>query len=477
MVHRAPNTLTLIDKKAHGRRRRIISQGFGDAAMRIFEPVILSHVRKLCERMNTESSYNASSPQEKGTKQWSTSHNMARWGKYRCNIQEILDITDTSDLTANYLTFDVMSDVIFGEAFHLLEKSDNRFIVDCIEKSNVRTGVLLQAPVLATRKLDYVLFPEAIRGRNLFIGFVNKLLQQRMKVEPLKRTDIFSKLLDAVDPETKQKLNIAEIGAESTTMIVAGERSVLSFSSHHVHRTNICAVGSDTSSSAIASTFFYLAKNPEIYTRAVQEVRAVFPDVESVKLGPELNSCTFLRACIDESLRMSPPAGSAPWREIVGVGVTIDGHYFPAGVDVGTGIYSIHHNPKYFPDPFVYRPERWLATDKTDDKKGDFDEQAVQLAHSAFNPFSLGARGCIGKGLAMVELTLTLATVLRKFDFRIASEAEKIGGGTPWAAYGRHRPNEYQLYDHITAAKEGPWVQFLEAPAPVSQAGKSDVLI
>ena len=125
-----------------------------------------------------------------------------------------------------------MSDVIFGETFQLLEKPDNRFIVDCIEKSNVRTSVLVQAAMVGIRKMDYSLFPEAIRARNIFISFVSKLLDHRLKAKPLKRPDVFSGLLDAVDPETQQKLSLAEIGAESTTLIVAGKRPCMDAELH-----------------------------------------------------------------------------------------------------------------------------------------------------------------------------------------------------------------------------------------------------
>jgi cytochrome P450 len=115
-----------------------------------------------------------------------------------------------------------MSSIIFGESFDLIGSPEHREIVQSIEDSNVRTGVLLQAGELATRRLDRKLFPQAILGRNFLIRFVNKLLKNRMSAKPLKRKDVFSFLLDAVDPETKQGFTPAEIGAESTTMIVAG---------------------------------------------------------------------------------------------------------------------------------------------------------------------------------------------------------------------------------------------------------------
>jgi cytochrome P450 len=328
-----------------------------------------------------------------------------------------------------------MSDVIFGESYSLLEKPENRFVVTAIEDSNVRTSVLVQAAEVGIRRLDRYLFPQSIIGRNTFISFVNKLLKERMSAKPIKRKDVFSFLLDAKDPETQQGLGMAEIGAESTTMIVAG---------------------SDTSSTAISSTFFYLLHNPECYQKVVDEVRFVFTSHEDVRLGPLLNSCTYLRACIDESMRMSPPAAVAPWREVLEDGVTIDGHFIPRGCDVGTAIYAIHHSAAYYPDPFTYAPERWCA-----ESAPGIKAPSVVLAQSAFNPFSVGPRGCVGKGLAMVELMLTMATVLCRFDMKLADgPGGLVGAGRAGDEYGRHRENEYQLEDHITAAKNGPLVQF-----------------
>jgi cytochrome P450 len=145
---------------------------------------------------------------------------------------------------------------------------------------------------------------------------------------------------------------------------------------------------------------------------------------------------------------MSPPASSSLWREVVQDGITIDGHIIPRGYDVGTCIYAVQHNAEYFPDPFEYRPERWLS-----------DSEKVQIARSAFTPFSIGPRSCLGKGLALTELNLTLAYLLVKYDLRPAPGDELVGGGSATEGPGRHREKEYQLRDHVTAAKNGPIVQ------------------
>ncbi|KAL1964517.1 hypothetical protein VTN77DRAFT_6943 [Rasamsonia byssochlamydoides] len=177
-------------------------------------------------------------------------------------------------------------------------------------------------------------------------------------------------------------------------------------------------------------------------------------------MGPKMSQCVYLRACIDESMRMSPSAATAPWREAEEGGAFVDKQFIPAGIDVGTCIYSIHHNAAYFPQPFLFIPERWLSEEAH--KLGVNNENMnPALAHAAFNPFSIGPRSCIGKSLAYIELTLVLAHILYSFDFRLAvGELGEVGEGKENAEYGRHRVDEFQLYDHITCAKHGPYVEF-----------------
>ena len=216
--------------------------------------------------------------------------------------------------------------------------------------------------------------------------------------------------------------------------------------------------GTDTSSTAMAAVFFYLAHNPHAYARAVREIRDTFATVEDIRMGPKLNSCVYVRACVDEAMRMSPSVGSTLYREISPGGTVIDGEFIPAGTDVGTSIYSIHHNPTYFPEPFLYSPERWLVGE------GVSTPASIESAYSAFNPFSIGPRSCIGKGMAITELMLTMAMVCWHFDFKLAEGDTSGGKEFGGEGFGRHRPNEFQLYDHVTAGKNGPMIHFRVRP-------------
>jgi cytochrome P450 len=114
----------------------------------------------------------------------------------------------------------------------------------------------------------------------------------------------------------------------------------------------------------------------------------------------------LLRSCIDEAMRMSSSVtGTAP-REVLESGITIGGQQIPAGIVVGTGFYSLNHNPADFLEPFVYNPERWISGSRP-----NVTPESVELAHSGFFPLSFRRRGCIGKNLAYKELTVVARTL------------------------------------------------------------------
>jgi cytochrome P450 len=179
---------------------------------------------------------------------------------------------------------------------------------------------------------------------------------------------------------------------------------------------------------------FYISSNPAVYQQVTQEIRTCFASSEDIRAGSQLSLCRFLRACIDEALRMSPPAGGALWREVEPNGAVIDGCFIPAGYDVGVGVYAAHHNPMYYPHPFKFDPGRWLNSESHE-------------AREAFMPFSVGTRSCIGKGLAQMEVLLTLANIIYRFDFKLADGVDK-------------EDREYKLQDHVTGAKYGPVLLF-----------------
>lgn len=126
------------------------------------------------------------------------------------------------------LAYDLMFAVIFDHDYEMVRKPNNRALIEDIKTSAVRVGVLVQIPWLKEyRQLNKWIFPTAIAARTKFIKFVNKMLQSNAS-KPPKHTDanrgnVFSILTNTRDPETGEALSPSEIGAESTTLLVAGK--------------------------------------------------------------------------------------------------------------------------------------------------------------------------------------------------------------------------------------------------------------
>jgi cytochrome P450 len=284
--------------------------------------------------------------------------------------------------------------------------------------------------------LDKILFHKIAASRAQYMAYSRAQAMERTKLGlDVDRKDFFYYLLNAKDPETGRGFSKDELWGESNLLIIAG---------------------SDTTSTALAATFFYLVHNPHVLEELIEEVRRTFDDVEEIIHGAKLSSCTFLKACIDEAMRLSPPVGGSLPRRVLSGGLTIDDQHIPEGIDVCVPHYTIHHNPAYYPDPFSYIPARWIPSKAPKQLADKTDE-----AHSAFCPFSIGPRGCIGKGLAYVELTVTLARVLWTFDLRKAT-GTNVGEGTFEGEGGRRRVGEFQLWDTFTSLKDGPMVQVRE---------------
>lgn len=217
-------------------------------------------------------------------------------------------------------------------------------------------------------------------------------------------------------------------------------------------------LGAFSTSGALSALFFYLVRNPECHDKLSSEIRKTFTSAADIRSGPLLSGCHYLRACIDESLRMSPPVPGTLWRERSSTddgleSVTVDGHNIPKGIQVGVNTYALHHNGEYFPEPFKFKPERWLPS--------EVPEKQRAVMNAAFSPFSLGSRGCAGKSMAYLESSLVMAKTIWYFDFEAASgKLGEVGGGCLGSTDGRGHPDEYQLYDSFNGDHDGPYLVF-----------------
>ena len=190
----------------------------------------------------------------------------------------------------------------------------------------------------------------------------------------------------------------------------------------------------------MTATLFYLVYHPSTLAQLRKEIDETFQSVDEIKLGPQLSSCRYLKACIDESMRLTPPIPGLLPRKVIHGGLMIDGHLLPEGTEVGTCLYALHRRETYFRNAAAFEPQRWLM-----------EREKTPLAYQAYTPFSLGPRGCPGKAFAYAEMTLTLAKMVFLLDMRLESEVVDPDSAAPV---------EFETRDCFVVAHDGPNLVF-----------------
>ncbi|KAK1055152.1 hypothetical protein LTR74_015868 [Friedmanniomyces endolithicus] len=414
----AVSTLLATDKGQHARKRRVMSQAFSAEAMRGMEVYVVGLVQDLVDKIDEV--VKASDVEKSG---WSSTVPMASY--------------------LNWLVFDIMGDLVFGKSFGTLgDKPENREGIRLLGRAAKRNYVVGAMPILAQRGLEkWLPFLRSLcLDRCKYLAFGKSQVLARTKENGFGesgRRDIFSYLLHAKDPETGTGFPMPELWMEGNTLIVAG---------------------SDTSSTTMSAVLFYLLHNPKALRRLETEVRNAFNRSDDIRMGLQMQFCSWLRACIDESMRMSPAVAGLLPREVMEGGFSIPSMdlHFPAGVEIGVPTYAIQHNAEYVDDPFSFEPDRWLPQDDVLPE----DRQNKEALNSVFCPFSVGQRSCLGKPLVYMELSIAIARLVWEYDMRLAPEQHPRKSTVDEIRQGLRHPAEYQYQDWFLSNNEGVFVEF-----------------
>lgn len=418
----------MIDTEVHARKRRVLNHSFSDKALRSAETFVLSNTDRWCELIDEHAA-------PKGGDDWSGSLNMTDW--------------------INHLVFDILGDLCFGRQFDMKEPGNElRSVIHLIAGFTQLMQPIALSPFaglwawLKPRGLDWLLKVATPPALKKWESFVEDCLTDRRREEEKRerqvqaglvpdgeiRKDFFYYLFNAEDPETGTKgFPAHEMYGEAELLIIAG---------------------SDTTAIVMAALLFYLVRNEAVQAKLVEEIRSTFSSPSEIKSGPQLQSCKYLRAFIQEGLRMTPPVAGETLREVCEGGTDVDGSYFPPGVNVSTAYYCLSYNKDVYPEPLKFRPERWLV-----DEKESSTEESVALAESGACSFSMGSRGCPGKYLAWIEMSIVVAKLVYMFDMR-QDPNNPLGGGGPKAGRGRENVDIYQTWDVFVSLHDGPMIQF-----------------
>ncbi|MGH8530538.1 MAG: cytochrome P450 [Nevskiales bacterium] len=163
--------------------------------------------------------------------------------------------------------------------------------------------------------------------------------------------------------------------------------------------------GHETTALALSFSFALLAQHPEAEARLLEEIQTALgdrpPTVEDIPRLP------YTEKVLKESMRVYPPAWILARQTVREV--EIGGYKIPPKAFVSMSEWVTHHDPRWFPEPERFMPERWT------------EEFEKNLPKHAYFPFGAGPRGCIGRPLAMMEATLFLTTILQRYKFTLAS--------------------------------------------------------
>ena len=334
---------------------------------------------------------------------------------------------------STWYSFDVISSVAFGESLDMLLSPEYRWVPGCLRSTSIFLYWAGYAP--------FVWFWRWFLGSNLpsrlrmqtavdtqtYGNFADEMLAKRTKrldVEQgtdLKRWDIFQHLISV------KLYNGYDLRADSSLFIAAG---------------------SDAVRLTVAATIFYWLKNPAIFEKAVKEIRSCVSSVEQIS-DSTLSSLRYLRACVDETMRLCPPKASSLPREVMNGGITIDGIYVPESVTVGTSVYALHHDPNIYSEPFAYNPDRWLQQPQ---------DRRIQ---AAFCPFLVGPRMCPGQTVAYFAIQLALFHLVYRYDIR-AGSLKVTDGGHEKMPKDKRREDEYHFNDWILGFADGPLIELME---------------
>ncbi|KAI1289085.1 cytochrome P450 [Xylaria venustula] len=323
----------------------------------------------------------------------------------RGTIDRFIDVFKTKtvkqgaafDVTKGYerMTFDIIGDLAFGETFGALETDTPHPWVESL-LSSLNKGALNETskrfPLVA--KIAMFLFHKQIS--KLFEAaaqnaeYAIKAVEKRVQMETNRR-DFYTRILEQRDNE-RHKVSDLELAA---------------------HAWDFVAAGSETTATAMSTVTFYLLKNPKIMMKLQNEIRSTFNSASAIN-NATTTPLRYLDAVCREAMRMYPPLPFALPRLVPKGGDTIDSQWIPGGTAVSIMPTAATLDPSNFPDPFSFKPERWLYTDKSKD------------ILEASQPFSMGSRGCIGINLAWMELRTTLALVFWTFDLELDGKSNDV---------------------------------------------------
>jgi cytochrome P450 len=194
--------------------------------------------------------------------------------------------------------------------------------------------------------------------------------------------DLLSMLIAATDEDTGERMTDRQLRDEVMTFFLAGH---------------------ETTSLALAWTWYLLSQHPDAQARLETEVDEALGDRAAGY--QDLERLPYTRMVIEEAMRLYPPAWGFSRQAIEAD--TIGGYHLPAGWLVFVLPYVMHRHPLYWEDPERFDPARFTP------------DRAAARSKFVYLPFGAGPRQCIGNQFAIIEAQLIVATLTQRYRLRL----------------------------------------------------------
>ena len=275
------------------------------------------------------------------------------------------------------VTFDIIANVTFSGD----EGLDGDTMHGLINAYTQTVGKLTLLDILAVP--EWVPRPSRLMARHT----IKALHRQADKAIEMRRKsgqhgpsgDLLDLMLKAEDPNSGRRMTTKDLRDNLLTFIIAGH---------------------ETTALALSWALYLLAFDPDRQNKARAEVQAAIGNRSAT--ASDLANLPYVRAVIDEALRLYPPAA------LIGRNALKDDQIGDLQVKAGEAIMipilALHRHRNLWDHPDDFLPERWLDADQAPDR-------------FAYIPFGAGPRVCIGASFAIQESVIILATLLARFKF------------------------------------------------------------
>ncbi|KAL2728179.1 hypothetical protein V1477_017455 [Vespula maculifrons] len=306
---------------------------------------------------------------------------------------------EMKDVFTRY-TNDVIATCAFGITINSMKDRENEFYVLGKKATNFDGIKILKFLMIRFFPTITRLFKINIISDNVvnfFMNVVEEVINIRDR-DKIVRSDMIQLMMEARDKR-------AEMGQELPMMDIVAQAFIFFFG------------GFDSVSTAMCFTCHEIGVNPDIQKRLQREIDEAIEKTNGNPTYEVINSMEYLDAVISESLRRYPVV-------VVLDRLCAESYELPPSLPGGKPfllkkdmtiwfpIYGLHHDPKYFEDPYKFDPERFIKNGK------EINNSGVYL------PFGLGPRMCIGNRFALLEIKVLIFHLLGRCNLKPSSKTQ-----------------------------------------------------